>query len=129
MSPIKTQDAIKKYLLSKKTQKMLAVFLYLAKQTNLNLSSVAKTFDLSNKNLSIYLHEIQEDLAEINESTLKIQINHGKISLHTSENDFLSHYFLLFNYYCLNSTDFILFQAIIKKENNSVWKGSVNNFV
>lgn len=103
MSPIKTQDAIKKYLLSKKTQKKLAVFLYLAKQTNLNLSSVAKTFDLSNKNLSIYLHEIQEDLAEINESTLKIQINHGKISLHTSENDFLSHYFLLFNYYCLNS--------------------------
>ncbi|EGO8856890.1 transcriptional regulator, partial [Enterococcus faecalis] len=58
MSPIKTQDAIKKYLLSKKTQKKLAVFLYLAKQTNLNLSSVAKTFDLSNKNLSIYLHEI-----------------------------------------------------------------------
>ncbi|EHZ5807802.1 transcriptional regulator, partial [Enterococcus faecalis] len=55
MSPIKTQDAIKKYLLSKKTQKKLAVFLYLAKQTNLNLSSVAKTFDLSNKNLSIYL--------------------------------------------------------------------------
>nr|WP_202536427.1 helix-turn-helix domain-containing protein [Enterococcus faecalis] len=110
--------------MSKKTQKKLAVFLYLAKQTNLNLSSVAKTFDLSNKNLSIYLHEIQEDLAEINESTLKIQINHGKISLHTSENDFLSHYFLLFNYYCLNSTDFILFQAIIKKENNSVWKVS-----
>lgn len=124
MSLIKTQDAIKTFLLSKKTQKKLAVFLYLAKQTNLDLSSVARKFDLSTKNLSIYLREIQEDLATLPENTLEIQIHHGKISLHTTSNDFLSHYFLLFNYYCVHSTDFILFQAIIKKENNSVWKVS-----
>ncbi|MDB1611271.1 transcriptional regulator, partial [Enterococcus faecalis] len=55
MSLIKTQDAIKTFLLSKKTQKKLAVFLYLAKQTNLDLSSVARKFDLSTKTLSIYL--------------------------------------------------------------------------
>ena len=87
MSLIKTQDAIKTFLLSKKTQKKLAVFLYLAKQTNLDLSSVARKFDLSTKNLSIYLREIQEDLATLPENTLEIQIHHGKISLHTTSND------------------------------------------
>ncbi len=100
----------------KENTKKLAVFLYLAKQTNLDLSSVARKFDLSTKNLSIYLREIQEDLATLPENTLEIQIHHGKISLHTTSNDFLSHYFLLFNYYCVHSTDFILFQAIIKKK-------------
>ncbi|EGO7907699.1 transcriptional regulator, partial [Enterococcus faecalis] len=51
----------------------MAVFLYLAKQTNLDLSSVARKFDLSTKNLSIYLREIQEDLATLPENTLEIQ--------------------------------------------------------
>ena len=115
MSLIKTQDAIKHFYFQRKHKK-LAVFLYLAKQTNLDLSSVARKFDLSTKNLSIYLREIQEDLATLPENTLEIQIHHGKISLHTTSNDFLSHYFLLFNYYCVHSTDFILFQAIIKKK-------------
>ena len=31
--------------------------------------------------------------------------------------------FLLFNYYCVHSTDFILFKQL-SKENNSVWKVS-----
>ena len=124
MSLIKTQDAIKTFLLSKKTQKKLDVFLYLAKRNNPKLSVIAQIFNLSNKNLSIYLHEIQEDLTNIPESTLEIQINHGTISLYTTSNDFLFHYFLLFNYYCLQSTDYILFKAILKKENNSVWKVS-----
>ena len=75
----------------------MAVFLYLAKQTNLDLSSVARKFDLSTKNLSIYLREIQEDLATLPENTLEIQIHHGKISLHTTSNDFLSHYFYYAN--------------------------------
>ena len=103
MSLIKTQDAIKTFLLSKKTQK-LAVFLYLAKQTNLDLSSVARKFDLSTKNLSIYLREIQEDLATLPENTLEIQIHHGKISLHTTSNDFLSHYF----YYLIITVSILL---------------------
>ena len=112
MSLIKTQDA-KKHFYFQRKHKKLAVFLYLAKQTNLDLSSVARKFDLSTKNLSIYLREIQEDLATLPENTLEIQIHHGKISLHTTSNDFL---FLLFNYYCVHSTDFILFQAIIKRK-------------
>ena len=115
MSLIKTQDAIKTFLLSKKTQK-LAVFLYLAKQTNLDLSSVARKFALSTKNLSIYLREIQEDLATLPENTLEIQIHHGKISLHTTSNDFLFPLFLLFNYYCVHSTDFILFKQLSKRK-------------
>lgn len=110
MSLIKTQDAIKTFLLSKKTQK-LAVFLYLAKQTNLDLSSVARKFDLSTKNLSIYLREIQEDLATLPENTLEIQIHHGKISLHTTSNDFLSHYF----YYLIITVSILLTSFFFKQ--------------
>ena len=48
VSLIKTQDAIKHFYFQRKHKK-LAVFLYLAKQTNLDLSSVARKFDLSTK--------------------------------------------------------------------------------
>ena len=101
----------------------MAVFLYLAKQTNLDLSSVARKFALSTKNLSIYLREIQEDLATLPENTLEIQIHHGKISLHTTSNDFLSHYF----YYLIITVSILLtsfFSSNYQKENNSVWKVS-----
>ena len=110
MSLIKTQDAIKTFLLSKKTQK-IGCLLYLAKQTNLDLSSVARKFALSTKNLSIYLREIQEDLATLPENTLEIQIHHGKISLHTTSNDFLSHYF----YYLIITVSILLTSFFFKQ--------------
>ena len=110
MSLIKTQDAIKHFTFKENTKK-LAVFLYLAKQTNLDLSSVARKFDLSTKNLSIYLREIQEDLATLPENTLEIQIHHGKISLHTTSNDFLSHYF----YYLIITVSILLTSFFFKQ--------------
>ena len=94
MSLIKTQDAIKHFYFQRKHKK-IGCLLYLAKQTNLDLSSVARKFDLSTKNLSIYLREIQEDLATLPENTLEIQIHHGKISLHTTSNDFLPTIFII----------------------------------
>ena len=110
MSLIKTQDAIKHFYFQRKHKK-LAVFLYLAKQTNLDLSSVARKFALSTKNLSIYLREIQEDLATLPENTLEIQIHHGKISLHTTSNDFLSHYF----YYLIITVSILLTSFFFKQ--------------
>lgn len=97
----------------------MAVFLYLAKQTNLDLSSVARKFALSTKNLSIYLREIQEDLATLPENTLEIQIHHGKISLHTTSNDFLSHYF----YYLIITVSILLTSFFFKQLSKTILSG------
>ncbi|NSW12078.1 helix-turn-helix domain-containing protein, partial [Enterococcus faecalis] len=81
-------------------------------------TKVAKHFKISRKNLMLCLHELQSDFNEIEKSDISISTNNGTIYIH-SDNIGIQ-YYLLFNNYCINSTDYILLRALLCKENTSV---------
>ncbi|MGL9999075.1 helix-turn-helix domain-containing protein [Enterococcus sp. DIV1444a] len=118
MSFIKTHDAIKTYILPKKSVKKLDIFLFIIRNQPVTTIEVAEHFKISTKNLALCLQELQTDFSEIKESQLIIYKRNTNISIESP--DLGLQYYLLFNRYCTDSTDYILLRASLHKDNTSI---------
>ncbi|MDV2933832.1 helix-turn-helix domain-containing protein [Enterococcus faecalis] len=115
-----TNDAIKDHLLSNKERIKLDILLYLIKKVETSTKSIAAHFNFPMKRTLGYLKELSDDFACISFSSLNISIGKGFITLSSSNYDLETHYYILFNFYCKHSTNFILLSALFNKKNTTI---------
>ena len=118
---MQTQEAIKKFLLKKKSVTKLEIFLFLTEhQFFITTRYLADHFAMSESNLILYIQELEQDFLSLNLAELSI-INQKKfLKLEIDQADIAKCYYQLFGKYCLESTNFQIITALLEHNANSI---------
>lgn len=118
---MQTQEAVKKYLLKKKSVTKLNMFLFLSEhQFFITTHYLADYFNMSDSNFLLYIQELEQDFISLELEGVSF-IKHKKfIQLDLKDIDSAKCYYELFGKYCLESTNFQILTSLLKPSGTSM---------
>lgn len=118
---MQTQEAIKKYLLKKKSVTKLDIFLFLSEhQFFITIHYLADYFNMSNSNFLLYIQELEQDFETLDLMDISLIKQKKFIQLDLGEMDIAKCYYRLFGNYCLESTNFQILTALLEPSGTSM---------
>lgn len=118
---MQTQEAVKQFFLSKKNRNKLEIFQFLVKRPYpISLTYLAKKNQLSEASLAQYLKELHDDLQQAIASDLEIKTKHHFTQAELYSHDSAACFHKLFGFYCEQSTNFTIINALLSRQTNSI---------
>lgn len=118
---MQTQEAVKKYLLSKKNHTKLKLFQLLAKHSNpISHSYLAQESQLSESTLLVHLKELNQDLQQNIHPDCQVISKQRFSQLELGSYDQAECYYKMFGAYCRSSTNFTIIAALLNRDTNSI---------
>lgn len=118
---MQTQEAVKKYLLSKKNRTKLKLFQLLTKHPEpVSQSYLAQRSQVSDATLLLYLKELSQDLQQIIHPDCRVISKQRFSQIDIALFDKAECYYKMFGAYCKSSTNFTIIAALLDRETNSI---------
>ncbi|MGN8981152.1 helix-turn-helix domain-containing protein [Enterococcus villorum] len=118
---MQTQEAVKKYLLKKKSVTKLDIFLFLSEhQFFITTHYLADYFSMSDSNFLLYIQELEQDFTALGLKEISLIKQKKFIQLDLGKIDIEKCYYELFGKYCLESTNFQILTALLKPSSTSM---------
>lgn len=118
---MQTQEAIKKYLLNKKSVTKLNIFLFLAEHPFfITTHYLADYFEMSDSNFLLYLQELEQDFMTLDLEDVSLIRQKKFVQLDLKNTDSAKCYYELFGKYCLESTNFKILTALLEPTGHSI---------
>lgn len=118
---MQTQEAIKDYLLTKKSVTKLAITKFLLKNDFfITVSYLAKEFNMSENNFLIYIHELKKDMEQLKIDSVAIVTHQRFVKIAADDDSGIDYYYRLFGLYCSESTNYSIMVALLDNQITSI---------
>lgn len=118
---MQTQEAIKDYLLTKKSVTKLELIQFLLKNNFfITVSYLAKEFSMSENNFLLYIRELKKDVERLELDTVAIIIQQRFVKMEATEDSGIDCYYRLFGLYCTESTNYSIMAALLDNRTTSI---------
>lgn len=118
---MQTQEAIKDYLLTKKSVTKLEITQFLLQNKFfITVSYLAKEFNMSENNFLIYIHELKRDVASLAIDSVAIITQQRFVKIEADDDSSIDCYYRLFGLYCTESTNYSIMAALLDNQITSI---------
>ena len=118
---MQTQEAIKTYLLKKKSNTKLDIFLFLSEHRFfITTQYLADHFHMSESNFLLYIKELEQDFERLNLTELHIDKQKPFLKLNFEGIDPAYCYYRLFGRYCNESVSYEILTSLFSCQTNSI---------